>query len=113
MKNPKDPKAHETIPRPTMWRVSQEIGITQAALHKWFTGKGYPRLGNLQILANYLKCTPDEALHAINRAQAVCKAQGGLPYGVMIEKDMLIEEYNAIGNEKPSDGNTTQSEETI
>lgn len=105
MKNPNDPKAYETIPRPTMWTVSKAIGITQPALYKWFTGKGYPRLGNLQILAKYMECTTDEALQAINRAQAVCKAQGRLPYGVMIEKDMLIEEYNAIGN-------ATQSEKT-
>lgn len=108
MKNPNDPKFHETIPRPTMWRVSQQIGITQPALRKWFTGNGTPRLVNLQVFAKHLGCTIDEALEAIRRTQEVYKHKGQLPYGLMIEKDMLVKEYEEIIN-----GNVTQSEENL
>lgn len=96
MRNPNDIYVIERTPRPTMWRVSQHIGITQPALWKWFNGKSNPRLVNLQVLAKYMGCTVDEALEAIKRTQAVYKATGQLPYGLMIEKDMLKDEYEAI-----------------
>ena len=96
MKNPNEKFAVERTPRPTMWRVSQHIGITQPALWKWFNGKTQPRLVNLQVLAKFMDCTVDEALEAIKRTQVVYAKTKKLPYGLMIEKDMMMKEYTEL-----------------
>lgn len=96
MLNPNEKFVIERVKRPTMWRIAKDIGITQPALWKWFNGRTSPRLVNLQILAKHMNCTVDEALDAIKRTQAVYKHTKKLPYGLMIEKDMMVEEYKAL-----------------
>jgi len=80
----------------TTSRTAKKVGVTQVAFWKWLSGKSMPRVSNLIVLARVMDCTVEEALKAIQRAQAVFRATGELPYGLIIRKDMLKKEYAKI-----------------
>lgn len=96
MKNPYDPKFYETIPRQTINVVAPKIGVTPFAMHKWYYKGAFPRPSSLQMLAKYMKCTPQEALSTIERAHAIIAAGHKLPHGVIIEKDMLTTAFQYL-----------------
>lgn len=80
----------------TMGSMSKKLGITQPALRKWFTGYSSPTLPNLEKLAKHMDCTVDQTIQAMNRTANVYRAKKKLPYGLIIEKDMLLREYKVL-----------------
>ena len=80
----------------TTSHTAKKVGVTQVAFWKWLSGKAMPKVSNLIVLARIMDCTVEESLNAIQRSQAVFRATGRLPYGLIIEKDMLKEEYAKI-----------------
>lgn len=94
MKNPFNIYEHETDPRPTIWRMAQTTGISQPAIWSWFNDGSTPRAVNLTILANFMKCTPEEALRAVRRCHYLKSKGYTFPFGMILHKDMFLEQYN-------------------
>jgi len=94
MKNPLNIYEHETEPRPTIWRMAQVTGISQPAIWHWFNGDATPRAVNLTILADFMKCTTDEALRAVRRCHYLKSKGYEFPFGMILHKDMFLEQYN-------------------
>ncbi len=43
----------------TEYRITKDTGLTRAMVHNWRTGKGFPKLASLFVLADYLGISLD------------------------------------------------------
>lgn len=95
MKNPYCPFFYEKPEdkRQTMTRLADRIGVSRMTVYKWFAKGANPRLVHRQILAHHLQTIVPVIDIMLNRAHALTATGFKLPYGLIIEKNMLLDEY--------------------
>ncbi|MGV8130834.1 MAG: hypothetical protein ACP5N7_01910 [Candidatus Pacearchaeota archaeon] len=90
----------ETQHRQTINVLAPRLGVSAQAMYRWYNKNIMPRRVNILCLARLISCTEEEAKATITRAHAIIKAGHKLPYGLIIEKDMLKQSYIDLLNGK-------------
>lgn len=56
----------------TQLELAQRIGVTQSTVSEWESGAKFPRVTNLQAMAQALDCTADDLLRADDAGKQAC-----------------------------------------
>lgn len=105
MKNPRyifeyEPYEHKRL---TLSRLSERIPVPRATLYTWFRRGASPRPHHVAILSNFLKCTKEDIKEMITRSHDIINAGYSLPFGLIIEKDMLKKAHFNLKNKIKKD----------